>query len=101
MGEATNALSLLPSDCWWDILDLISIKDLISTSCTYAELHFLAKPVLYRNISWIWDEISIRQILQLLWNIWQDPERAVYIRHVSWAFSTQMGDWVLPKLNAN
>lgn len=49
--KVDDVLSWLPSDCW-NILDPLSVCDLVSLSRTSPELRALAEPLLYRSISW-------------------------------------------------
>lgn len=99
--KVDSVLNRLPSDCWRNILDLLPVRDLISVSRTSAELNASAEPLLYRSISWEWDNVPIRRILQLLRAAWQRPERLLYVRHVSWLSSDQMGEWTVSELNAD
>ena len=77
------------------------MRDLRSVSRTSAELNASAELLLYRSISWEWDNVPIQRILQLLRAAWQRPERLLHVRHVSWLSSDQMGEWTVPELNAD
>ena len=69
-----------------DYLDESS--DLATISAVSRDLHALALPLLYKNISWEWDSVSLSHILRLLRTVIQNPNLIPFIQHVT-LLSTQ------------
>lgn len=45
------------------IVDLLSMKDLLSISSISKDLHALVESLLYRTISWNWGTVPMQRIL--------------------------------------
>lgn len=85
-----------------DYLDESS--DLATISAVSRDLHALTLPLLYKNISWEWDSVSLSHILRLLRTVIQNPNLTPFIQHVT-LLSTQKNveqhNWDNEKVQGN
>lgn len=73
----------LPYDCWRAIVDYLPRDDLSALSLVSREIRSMVEPLLYRTISWSWDEpIPARRILGLSRKILDRPELAPFIQTI-------------------
>ncbi|PKY06973.1 hypothetical protein P168DRAFT_301990 [Aspergillus campestris IBT 28561] len=73
----------LPYDCWKAIAEHLPQDDLPSLSLVSKDIRSTVEPLLYRKISWPWDEpVPTRRILRLLRTIMHRPELASQVYHL-------------------
>ncbi|KAA8642703.1 uncharacterized protein ATNIH1004_009455 [Aspergillus tanneri] len=99
-----NQLTKLPSDCWICVLDCLSVVELRQIALVSRGLSITVEPMLYRTISWNWDPVPIRPLLQLLQSILRHPRRAFHVQHVRLMSNTLLDSatpWTAPSLNLN
>ncbi|OGM41706.1 F-box domain protein [Aspergillus bombycis] len=82
----------LPTDCLISILDQLSSKDSLAVSTTCKDVRASATPFAYRDVTLDWSNRPLRRLLQLLRLIFNDPDIASYIHHVS-LVSSEPGTW--------
>ncbi|GAB1196227.1 hypothetical protein APSETT444_005495 [Aspergillus pseudonomiae] len=82
-SEKDKPFTQLPTDCLISILDQLSTKDSLAVSKTCKDIRASATPFAYREVTLDWTNRPLRRVLQLLRLIFNSPDIASYIQHVS------------------
>ncbi|KAI9043860.1 F-box protein [Aspergillus affinis] len=81
--QRNGPFSQLPQDCLANILDHLSLDDALSLSTSCNALQASSMPFALRDVRMDWTNRPRRQVLQLLQIIFENPEYASDIQHVS------------------
>ncbi|KAJ5473836.1 hypothetical protein N7475_003402 [Penicillium sp. IBT 31633x] len=101
---ASTPLTKFPGDCWLQILEYLSQRDLYNLSLTSRDIRASAEPFLYRSIHWDWKYPPFEKIMLFLRSISERPELADLVWHVSlvwWDVETAGEEVPLPKANVD
>ncbi|KAF7622440.1 F-box domain protein [Aspergillus flavus] len=91
-SQKDKPFSQLPTDCLVSILDQLSSEDSLTVSTICKDLRASATPFAYRDIALDWSARPLRRLLQLLRLIFNNPDIASYIQHLS-LVSSEPGHW--------
>lgn len=98
MGRETptnGPFTVLPQDCWVDIVQYHSFEDLLSLSTTCKDLRASTEHFLYRQISWRFGEtLPLRRLLRLLRTILDRPDMASSTQLLS--LLSSKSKWITP-----
>ncbi|KAA8645134.1 hypothetical protein EYZ11_010981 [Aspergillus tanneri] len=92
-SQNKGPLSRLPQDCLVTILDQLSLNDALAISSTCKDLSASATPFAYRSISLDWTSRPLKRLLQLLRLVFQDPELASCVHHLSLVSAPDAEEW--------
>ncbi|KAJ5960137.1 uncharacterized protein N7479_007287 [Penicillium vulpinum] len=103
-----NGLRNLPQDCWVQILDQVSPSDTASVVATSRGLQFSSESSLYRQVDIDWTRPPLKRVLTLFRVIYERPDLAAHIHHVSMISSKlvypaadQEDEWEVPQIDGN
>jgi hypothetical protein len=80
---ASTPFDLLPHDCWVQVLEYLSQRDLNFLSRTCRDFNAITTPYLYQSFHWDWKYPPVQKILLLLRSISERTELANHVWHLS------------------
>lgn len=95
-NPTNGPFTILPQDCWVDIVQYHSFEDLLSLSTTCKDLRASTEHFLYRQISWRFGKtLPLQRLLRLLRTILDRPDLASSIQLLS--LLSFKSKWITPQ----